>query len=1153
MAGENINRKLNIYINDKEVVNSLSGITREMGKTRNELKNLNKNADDYEEEVKRLTKHLQDLNDKQTEFKDELKLTSKEMGAARENFSNLLGGLASGDMKAVQDGLIGIRGSILSTTQAAWAFVATPIGAFVAGFVALGAGVKFLWDYNSGLTDLNNKLSSLGVASESISKVRSEIQATAQTFDKEFNEIAEKANSLSKTYKISMSEANDIIAQGLADGGNLNNEFLDSLSEYDEFFAKAGYSAKEFIDVINTGYDLGIYQDKLPDALKEADLSLKEQTKTTRDALINAFGGSFTDEILKKVRTGEMSTKEALEAIAVKSKEVGLSQQQEAQLTADVFKGAGEDAGGAQKILDAVAASSKRNLSDSAKLTDELRLSNERLNEVQSEMFEVSGFADAWTKVKTAGVDAFTVFLEGMSDFKQDIQPIIDLVGVVLYGSWEAVKFLFVNSFEIIGAAFHLFGNGVKTFVQFFTKLFTGDIVGAFKTVGNGIVDMGKIVGNVFLGIKNNVLTTVSNIIDIVSPMLDALGLDVDRIKKKLESWKSTKFEIKGDVKVKTPNNPSGTPERTITKDSGNADANKEAADAAKKREKTREDAKKHSEALKKDLEATNKELLDIQRLAQDTSLAAQKDGYAKEAALLNTEYDRKIEDTKIKVAALQSEIEKLSSDAKDPKNTKADDDVIKAMIASKIAAQKEYTSSLVSIEQTRGNKIGALQEKYLEKSFQKEQEEHAKSLLLLKTKQNFELAEVTSLAQAKGILAKSLSSDELSKITTLEKAKKAIKEQNLKEQYALEIANLDKIVKLYESVINNNDSGLVLLSDEEKEKLLAALDQAKAKIAEIKGAGSADDKATDVVATTGVDILGFDSSVWENTFNNLDTTKQKLEAVKMVASALTTAFSAYFKFLEAGEARTLQKFQNSADKKKRSLADQLEKGIISQEVYNAKVAKIDADIARKKAEIEYKQAKRQKAMAIVNAIVNTAVGIMQAYAQLGPVGGTIAAVLIGAMGALEIATIAKQPLPDKSGFKGGGYTGNGNPNDVSTALGNKDYTYHKGEYVVPQDVLFSNDPVVPNIVGYLEAKRTGKQPMTSQDEPGSSPANGQSISGGSYSDMQVVNALNRNSNILEKIEEEGLQAYLVNDYKTAKKMRDKIKEVTKNETNAKP
>jgi cell shape-determining protein MreC len=94
MAGENINRRLNIYINDKEVVNSLSGITREMGKTRNELKNLNKN---YDSDVARLTKHLSDLNEKQ-EFREELKLTNKEMNAAQENFSNLLGGLATGDV-----------------------------------------------------------------------------------------------------------------------------------------------------------------------------------------------------------------------------------------------------------------------------------------------------------------------------------------------------------------------------------------------------------------------------------------------------------------------------------------------------------------------------------------------------------------------------------------------------------------------------------------------------------------------------------------------------------------------------------------------------------------------------------------------------------------------------------------------------------------------------------------------------------------------------------------------------------------------------------------------------------------------------------------------------------------------------------------------
>jgi hypothetical protein len=44
------------------------------------------------------------------------------MNAAQENFSNLLGGLATGDMKAVQEGLMGIRGSIVASSQAAWLY-----------------------------------------------------------------------------------------------------------------------------------------------------------------------------------------------------------------------------------------------------------------------------------------------------------------------------------------------------------------------------------------------------------------------------------------------------------------------------------------------------------------------------------------------------------------------------------------------------------------------------------------------------------------------------------------------------------------------------------------------------------------------------------------------------------------------------------------------------------------------------------------------------------------------------------------------------------------------------------------------------------------------------------------------------------------------
>jgi len=57
--------------------------------------------------------------------------------------------------------------------------------------------------------------------------------------------------------------------------------------------------------------------------------------------------------------------------------------------------------------------------------------------------------------------------------------------------------------------------------------------------------------------------------------------------------------------------------------------------------------------------------------------------------------------------------------------------------------------------------------------------------------------------------------------------------------------------------------------------------------------------------------------------------------------------------------------------------------------------------------------------------------------------------------------------LSKKKGFSGGGDTGFGNNSDVAGLV-------HKNEYVIPQFVR--KDPEVPQIIEYLEAKRTGKE-----------------------------------------------------------------------------
>lgn len=490
--------------------NSLAGVEAQMSDVRSQMSNLDRDSADYREELSRLQGEYSGLQERQQEFREEIGLTNDEMGAAQGAFSQIFDGLKTGNLEMVKEGFSGLKSGILETAKAGKAFISTGIGATIVALVAAFAAAKYIFDFNQRLAQMNDQLSALGVNAEELAKVRNEIEATAETYGKEFDEIAQKAASLAKSYGISMTEANDIIAKGLADGGAKSDEYLDSIGEYSVFFAKAGYSAKEFIDLLNTGYELQIFSDKLPDALKEADLALKEQTQSTRDALVNAFGANFSNDILSRIKTGEVATKEALEEIAAKSKEVSLSQQQEAQLTADVFKGAGEDAGGALKILEAIGKAANREMSDSAKATDGLRKANEALNTELADLLEIEGFGNIWTGIKTIAVEALSGILR----------------------SFNQVKNFIVGGVRVI------------------YNLLTGDVVGAFNIIKNALGNIPAHIGNLFIGLYNIVIDGVKKLVGAISPVLDAVGVDVDKLQKKLNSFKGSKFEIKAEVKV---------------------------------------------------------------------------------------------------------------------------------------------------------------------------------------------------------------------------------------------------------------------------------------------------------------------------------------------------------------------------------------------------------------------------------------------------------------------------------------------------------------------------------------------------------------------------------------------------------------------------
>lgn len=595
-------QKIGIGQYKEQVIEAYKAIQKEEQELRElnaELKihaaTLDKNSDEY----KVLNNQIQANNRQLNQYESSMEAARGEtegFGGAADLASGGLGNFvqkakeAGGAGNLIKSTFADIKGGLLNMASSAQAFISTGIGAAVVGLTAGFAAGKALFDYNRGLQEMNKELKAFGVNKGDISAVRSEVMATAEVFNKEFSEIATTVNAVSKAYNISFSEANRRVAEGL---NNLplekQNEYLEQVSEYAPLLAQAGYSVEQFNNIVNTGFELGIYTDKLPDALKEADLSLREQTKSTRDALVNAFGASFTDDILKRVRTGEATTAQALNEIAAKAKAANLTQQQQAQLTADVFRGAGEDAGGAGQIFEAVNQAATKSIDNTNSAQLDLLDSTERLNKAQANLFEIEGFGDVWTSVKASATGAMADILEYLGDLKKDLQPIIDVVGFVLVAAFAGLKNTVNIAFAVIGGVFRELSNQVGSFVSFFKAIFTGDFKGALNVVRDYFVNLGNNVSNVFGNIKNSILSTVQSIVSAISPVLNALGVDVDRLNKSLDSMKSKTVEVKKQETTVTKN-------KTVADVDPNAAANaKAAADAAKKAAAEREKADKEA------------------------------------------------------------------------------------------------------------------------------------------------------------------------------------------------------------------------------------------------------------------------------------------------------------------------------------------------------------------------------------------------------------------------------------------------------------------------------------------------------------------------------------------------------------------------------
>ena len=112
------------------------------------------------------------------------------------------------------------------------------------------------------------------------------------------------------------------------------------------------------------------------------------------------------------------------------------------------------------------------------------------------------------------------------------------------------------------------------------------------------------------------------------------------------------------------------------------------------------------------------------------------------------------------------------------------------------------------------------------------------------------------------------------------------------------------------------------------------------------------------------------------------ETQKQKLEDQLAAAKA-------------SGDAATIKAAQDALDKYN------------IEEKYAEMKTQLETDAANKKAQLEYDTQHAEWEVQLAMAAANAAMAIIQCYAQMGPVAGTVAALIVGAATAVEIAAIA--------------------------------------------------------------------------------------------------------------------------------------------------
>lgn len=539
--------------------------------------------------------------------------------------------------------------------------LSNPVFLAIAGIAAAGAAFKWWYDYNAGLVEATRLTQQFtGKSGDDLKAFRNEVQAVADSFGADFRETLIATNALSKQFGISANEALQLVKDGFLAGGDANGEFLDTLKEYPAYFKEAGISADQFVAIVAQTNKMGIFSDKGVDAIKEANLRLREMTTATAAALDGI--GISSEQVQKDLQTGTKTTFDVIQAVSAKLAELPDNAATVGAAIADIFGDPGEDAGlqylRTLKDISTNMDEVKGKAGVLAQLQEEQLQSQIELQNALSGLFDATGwnFETLTTQAKVFVNQGLTAIIKGVIDV---VNYLIELYNesVLIRAIWNGIVAGFKTTFDTLGNLFGFFIDIVKATGTALKGAFTLD----FDDVKKGLADYAAAYGNL-------VKAQVKDITENFQEGLEGMQKKIKPI---------TIPVSVGDTQAQIGNSP-------VTTNSPKIDTTKKDKEAEKA-------AKKVEEAYKKNLKATRK--------LQDAQLQLETDEWAKRRQQTQYQYSRQIEDLQHQ---LQTE--------KDLNETGR-----QAINATITALEQQQTEALLKIEQERQLQELALQKESIE------------------------------------------------------------------------------------------------------------------------------------------------------------------------------------------------------------------------------------------------------------------------------------------------------------------------------------------------------------------------------------------------------------------------------------------------------